>query len=1078
MLTLVLSAAQAEGKSGHLTMLNDFAAGHEVNGPVALQQETITGTVTDANSGQTLPGVNILVKGTTTGTSTDANGAFELTLESLQDTLVVSFIGFQRQEVPINGRNAVDIAMQTQMITGEELVVTALGFTESKDESGIASSSIGSEEINRSGSNDLIGGLSSKAAGLSITKSSGDPGSGSQILIRGAVSLQGNNQPLFIIDGVPVSNSTLGSSGSGVTQQSRINDLNPDDIASVEVLKGPSAASLWGSRAANGAIVIQTKTGSLNNDLEISFNNQLTIDQINQSVNMQRQYGQGEDGQFLWGSRFSWGDKISERSGGEDVLARPDFAYSEITEKNSRQIYDQSERFFETGVGLNNSISLSGGDEKSAFYLSLENLNQKGIALTNSNYKRSSVRTNITHNFTDKFSTKVNVNYVRTNSDRIQKGSNTAGLALGAYRSPPDFDHYPYLIDFIDQNGNIIDNQQRSYRNPDGSSLSSGYDNPLWSINENRSNSNVNRIFGNTEFQYNFNSWLNLIHRLGVDYYTDRRFQILPPGNASVPSGSLEEDTYSEYQINSDLIARANYQLNENFSGSALLGWNLNQRDFDHLFADVTNFILDDAPRNLNNGLDRFPGEFRSIQRTSALYSEIQFDAYEQLFLKVTGRSESASTYGPDTENTYFYPSASLAWQFTELDALADNSFLTFGKLRTSYGQAGVQPSVYNTQTTFTPASFGEGWGPVIDALSYGNGTTRGTQQGNPNLKPEITSEIEVGLDLRFLNDRLSLSATQYFTSTKDAILGLDVAPSTGFATRIANGAEIENYGTEIELSGTWVQSGDFAWSSNINWSTNNSEVTSLLGVENINIGGLGTVTNRAITGEPFGVLFGGQFEQDANGDAVLNSNGFPVFAAEPGIIGNPNPDWKAGIGNTFSYKGASLNVLVDIKQGGDVWNGTRGRMVFFGTHGSQIWETTAQQDLRNYNGTVIPEGTTFRGYVQDFGNGPVAIDQAWFVDGPGSGFNGPTGQFVEDGGYVRLREVSLQYAINSQKFSDITGLRSVELGVVARNLALWTDYSGIDPETNLYGPSNLQGIDYFNNPGTRSFVFTLGINY
>lgn len=1041
-----------------------------------LQQ--VSGTVTDATTGESLPGVNILLKGTNTGTSTNGEGDFELTVESLQDTLVFSYIGYERLEVPINGRTNIDVALNAATSALDEVVVSALGFEENRDESSSSTSNISSENLSRSGENDLLGGLSAQAPGLDITSSAGDPGAASRVVIRGTVSLQGDNQPLFIVDGVPISNSSLGNSNAGVIQQSRINDLNPQDIASVEVLKGPSAASLWGSRAANGAIVIETKNGSYNQDFQVNFSSELSIDKINKSVDMQRKYGQGEGGEYVWGSSSSWGDKISERSGGEDVRARSNYPYSEIIEKNSRETFDQSTRFFETGYGINNSLALSGGGENSAFRLSVGNLNQKGIALDNSNYERTSVKANVQHSFTEEFSADVNVNYTNTNSDRLQKGSNTNSLALGAYRSPPDFDHDPYIVDYVDPNGNIISGMQRSYRNPSGNpNRSAGYENPLWAIYQNNNFSKVNRVFGNTELNYNPNSWLSLTHRLGVDYYDDRRFEILPPGNASVPSGSLEEDNYSEFQINSDLIARASYQLNQNFSGSVLFGWNLNHRDFDHLYVDATNFVLRTAPRNVNNALDAFPGQYRSTQRTSALYSEVKLDAYDQLFLTLTGRSESASTYGPDTDNTYFYPSVGLAWDFTELNTF-DNSLLSFGKLRVSYGQAGVQPGVYNTQTTYSPAAFGDGWGAIIDAISYGRGTTRSSQQGNANLSPEITTEYEFGTDLRFLNDRLRISATQYYTFTKDAILGLDIAPSTGFSSVVSNGAEIENYGTELELGADIIQSGKFQWTTDLNWATNQSEVTDLSGVESVTLGGIGTVTNRAIVGEPLGVLYGSVWERDENGDKVLNSNGYPILSAEPGIIGDPNPDWTAGVSNTFSYGSLSLNVLFDIKHGRDMHNGTRGRMVSFGTHGSQTWETTASQDLINYNGEVIPEGTTFRGYVEDFGAGPVAIDEAWFTDGPGSGFSGPTGQFVEDAGFVRLKHLSVQYTINTSSFQNWSGLSSIVLGITAQNLALWTDYSGIDPETNMQGPTNAQGNDYFNNPNTQSYIFTLSVNY
>lgn len=1068
-------------KSGNLILYNKIVL-PKVQEEV-YQTGTLSGTVIDERTDNPVVGANVYIPELERGTATDAQGRYTIgDIPPGTYEIEVSYIGYSEYttEVEIGDEEDVelDINLESDVTNLDEIRVTALGFEEDRDRSSISSTSISSDAIGASGENDLLGSLSAKSSGLSITSASGDPGAASRTVIRGAVSLQGDNQPLFIVDGVPLSNSTIGNSIAGVNQQSRINDLNPRDIESVEVLKGPSASAQWGSRAANGAIVIQTKRGSFDQDLNVNFTSEVSVDEINKSVDMQTKYGQGTGGEYVWGSSDSWGDKIEDRSGGEDVRARDNYAYSEIIEKNSRETYDQSTRFFDTGYGVENSLRISGGGPSSTFNLSVGNLNQDGIALANSNYNRTTIRSTVEREFHDVFTARVNANYTRTNSDRQQRGSNIGSLALGAYRSPPDFDADPYLVDYVDENGNVIPNVHRSYRNPSGNPDNSpGYDNPLWAINENLNNSKVNRFFGNTELNYDPYSWLTITHRLGLDFSADRRYEHRPPGNASFPSGVLNEQNYSEYQINSDLIARSAFDLNEDLNVSILAGWNLNHREYDELTGEVTDFVIPTGPKNLGNGLDRFPGNYESTQRTSALYSEAQFTAYDQLGFDLSARSESASTYGPDTDNTYLYPSAGLSWEFTELSSL-DNDLLSFGKLRASFGRAGVQPDVYLTQTTFVPATFGDSYGGTINSLEYGRGTTQSSQLGNSQLKPEITSEYEFGTDLRFFDDRVNLSATLYQTYTKDAILGLDIAPTSGFSNIVSNGAEIENDGIELELSGDVIQLDKFQWTANLNWSKNNSEVTDLSGVNSVTLGGIGTITNRAIVGEPFGVLYGSVWERDENGDRVLNSNGFPVQASDDDIIGDPNPDWRAGIYNTFNYGPFSLGILFDVKHGGDISNSTRGRMLAFGTHGSQDWETTADQDVINYNGDTIEEGTTFRGYIEDFGDGPVAVDEAYFTSGPGSGFTGPTEQEIEDGGYVKLRELSARYSINTARFQDWSGLTSIDLGVKARNLLLWTDYSGIDPETNLSGTSNAFGNDYYNNPNTRSWIFSLSVNY
>jgi hypothetical protein len=362
-------------------------------------------------------------------------------------------------------------------------------------------------------------------------------------------------------------------------------------------------------------------------------------------------------------------------------------------------------------------------------------------------------------------------------------------------------------------------------------------------------------------------------------------------------------------------------------------------------------------------------------------------------------------------------------------------------------------------------------------------------------LKPELTSETEFGFDLRLLNDRVTLSATQYFNKTTDALLNLDIAPSSGFSTKTANAAKLENVGTELQVIADWLRIEPFSWTTTINWSTNKNKVTDLSGVESVFLAGFTDPSSRAILNQPVGILYGSRWARKADGSLLLDSRGFPQTDPSPGILGDPNPDWRAGIINTLRYQRLTLNVMFDIKKGGKVWNGTKGALFYFGTHGDQNWWTTISaaqaSTLKNWSGqtpeqvlTATPTtkrytrnadgSVSFRGFVHNYGGGDVIVDESFFRSGPGSGFTGPTEQFIEDGGYVRLREVSLSYMLPLQ----FLGMQSLTVTLTGRNLALWTDYTGVDPETNLTGPSNGQGLDYFNNPSVKTYLISLQVEY
>lgn len=1112
---------------------------------VMAQTRSISGRVTDQKTSEGLPGVTVLVKGTSNGTSTGADGGFTLSVPATGGALSFSSVGFLSQERPLTGAATYNVSLASDVKQLNEVVVTALGLTANRDQMGTAQATVKGTALVRSGETSVITALSGKTPGVLITRTSGDPGASANIQIRGASTITGNLQPLIVVDGIPIFNSSIGDDGilssnggsgsnqvNGVVQASRLNDINPDDIASMEVLKGAAASAVWGTRAANGVIVITTKKGA-NPDgkVSVSYRSSYGLDQINRVPGLQTKFGQGAGGLYSNTSSASWGDRIADRTGGADsyitdptaagyqgFVTFPDgtrryniangTAANPHGGRNSTQTYDEARAPFNTGYTWDNIATVSGGDARSNFYVSLGDTYQKGIAVNHSDNERTSARINVDRQLTDKFRVSVNSSYVRTRSNRAQQGSNVSGIYLGGLRTSPDFDNSQYIGDYTDPAGNIFLDRQVSYRNKLGRAVvspanpngitSAGYDNPLWTLDRVQNQSRVNRFLGALEMTYDVTPWLNILNRTGVDTYTDNRNAYFPVGSSAISTGSLTEEMIQETQVNNDLIGRAHTKFGENVTLTGLVGYNLNARRSTQIGATATGFINPFSPPQLSNtpATNRSPYNLLVEQRTAAVYGQVDLGLFNQLFLTGTVRGEQASTFGPLANSTFIYPAGSLAWQFTKLGVLAENSVLSFGKLRASFGIVGVQPTPYLTRTYYTAASNGvlvDGWGSSVDAANYGGGFVRSTSKGNPFIRPERKAEFEGGLDLRFLQNRIGMTVTGYSNNTTDAILPVPVPASTGFLNTTANAATITNKGLEISLDGDVVKTGDFSWNIAPNFSLNRNKVTELAGAASINLTGFNSVSSRAVKGYPLGALWGTAFDKNENGSYNTDANGFPKLAdnGTARVIGDPNPQWRGGINNSFRYKNLSLNVLIDHVHGTDVWNGTKGALYYFGTSsdlGEETTVTAAQAaTLKLYNGATLASAhkanadgsVTFRGKVQDFGSGNVALDEQWYRNGLGNGFSGgPGAPFIEHVYYTRLREVTLNYSLNQPWMRSATKLNSIDLAVTGRNLYLWTNYTGVDPETNLTGVSNGRGIDYFNNPSTRSIIFSIKFTY
>jgi len=1107
-----------------------------IPGLAMAQQGTVTGTVVDGQTGESLPGASVQIPDEGSGTATNADGEFSFRVAEGEYQLQVSFVGYQQatRTIDVTSGATTQVRIQLQPTQQElgEVVVTALGQEQSRDQLGAGQSSIEGAAVEESGENQVIQSLSGKAAGLNITNTGGDPGAGANIVIRGRTTIQGDNQPLIVVDGTPVSNETFGEGVAGVTQQSRLNDLNPNDIESVEVLKGAAAAGLWGARAQNGVIVIETKSGGFNAETNVSFETRLTTETQSRSVDLQESYGRGIFGlfQFTPTAGLSWGDRIADREGGEDEFVDEDLvAVGEQTGreyrrviggtpgdphggKNSRETFDNSENLFDPGLRTQNSLSISGGGEQTRYFLSGSHTYNDGILPGNSNYERTTARVKADRQVTENFSVSGNANFVRTASDRVQDGSNISGLLLSGYRTPADFDNTDYTVDvYPDGRGEgnpVLEDRHRAYRSVGIGSTGPVYDNPLWTANRITNTSLVNRTQGNVEANYEPMNWLNFTGRVGLDTYTDRRRSYFPVYNATTASGTTTEEQISETRINVDVQGTASRSLTDGISGELTLGGQFNHREFDDLGGSLNNFSNPEEFRSLSNAVSEDVSAFvgNETERVVGGFTELSLDLYDQVFTTLRGRVDQSSTFGPEASDTYFSPSVQLNWHVHKT-LLPEVDVLSFLALRGSVGKVGRSPEPYQAFTVFESEEFFDGFtGNTLSPQGFNGGFERDTNLGAPGVEAEQTLEYEGGIDLRFFDDDVSLSGTYYWKETDGAIFELDTAPSSGFTSRTSNAAVITNEGVELDLTVQWPEVGDFSWTTSARWWTNENIVQDLSGVQEYALGGFTSATSSLIEGEEYGVIFGNRWARESFQDPgpnetvgdnglILDDNGFPQQADTQGKIGNPNPDWRANIQNTLSYGDLSLRFLFDFKIGGDVWNGTKGALKFFGRLEEQAQTTTVSQEraqnLVTFGGNTIAalepargdiqqndDGSyTFRGEVRDFGGGDVAIWQDYYYSGPGSGFTGPAEPNMDEGDYVKLRELSLSYTLDGG-FLEGTRLESIDLSATGRNLLFWSPYDGVDPEINLLGPSNASGLDYFNNPSTRTFQFSARVNF
>ena len=1038
---------------------------------------TISGRVTSAESGSPLAGASVYLLSSAIGTVTDADGGYTFTVPGARvtggtDSLVARRIGFQQMSRVVTlqpgARITQDFALRTNPLLLGEVVVTGAGTATTRERLGNVINSVDSAAITRTVEPNIVQALAGKAPNVEVTEQSGEPGSSSFIRIRGAKTIEGSGEPLIVIDGVPLDNSTIatGSFLASTVAPNRAADIDPSDVASVDILKGAAASAIYGARAANGVVLITTKSGQ-SGAPRVTFNVTASTQNVNRDVPLQTTFGQGDGGEGV--TCAAPGCSLSPNSYGPRLNGAP--------------TYNHFDEMFGTGTLMDYNLSMSGGTERTLFYLSAGYTDHAGVIVgPNNEYQRTTARLKASHFLSDAFQIGGNIAYVDTRGDFTQKGSNVSGLMLGALRSPPDFDNRQYLA----ENG-----LHRSYRYPQPTvaAIGRGYDNPFWVVNEHVNEQNVNRAYGNVEANYTPKDWLSFRYILGGDFYTDRRLEGLPISSSDRPTGRVISADFTQYTLDHNLTGTGRWTFTDNLSGSLTLGQNLNSRRFRQLYATGFDLVAQ-QPYQLDNTVTRDPDEFTSLVHVESYFGQAELAWNDQLFATLAARNDGFSTFG-QSEQRHWFPKASLAWEFSQLFNEQRSGLFSYGKLRAAYGQTGRPPEAYTTIQAFSGANLLDGgWGPILSPTYAGRGgLTTSDVLAQEDIGPERTNEFEVGADLAFFDSKLDMGLTYYDARSEDVIFQAPLSPSSGFSQQARNAATISNKGFEAQLNYRPITSSSMIWEIGATYGRNNNKVLDLQGAEFVDMpGAFAGAPGAAVVGSRVGVLRGNDFARCGRGLTVdgvdidaacgsaqagamyIDETGFPILDPTIRVIMDPHPDWMGSLRTRLNLGGKwEFTALLDTRQGQEIWNGTRGALYQFGTH-----KDTEIRDTER----VFGQGGFHEGAVAGPGaNTPVMIDQGWF-QGLGSGFGPVASQFIEDGSFSKLREVTVAYNFTGEWLANVLNMRNLEVRLAGRNLFTWTNYSGIDPETNLGGAEvNLQGVDYFNNPSTRTFVLMLGLS-
>ena len=1060
----------------------------------AAQVTTVRGIVTTEEDGEPVIGASVIVKGTSLGTVTDVNGRFELSgFPPSATRLLISYISLMAKEVAIAPQVSVTLKSDTHLL--DEVVVTALGISREKKALGYTAQEVKQDALVQGKDNNLLNSLSGKIAGVRITNTQGDVGS-SRIVIRGETSIAGENQPLFIVDGIPVDNSQLNARSSGRDFKNAIADLNPEDIKTLTVLKGPNAAALYGARAAHGAIVITTKGGDKRQKgIGITLHSSTQVSFVATLPEFQNLFGQGAGGRFSYvdgkgagvndGVDESWGPRL-------DIgLLIPQFdspldadgnrvATPWVSHPNNVRDY------FRMGISTNNGISVARGDDKYQFRVGYNYEKQISI-VPDAGTNKTNISLNTDYHLAKWIVVGATANYIVYTAPSLPGSATPSGSNVRSNSPMLQFLWFGRQVDTNSLKADYTRNWNSSY-----------YDNPFWSASYNTQSQERHRLIGDLHAEFRLTDGLNVRFRTSTDWYNDRRKSKVKWGSAGAgsPYGSYAEDAYTVKENNTEVLATYIKQLNKNWGIDALLGFNVRNKQYENNYQAAPRLAVADL-YTLTNSRDPLTSsnDFYRL-RQYGLYGSIQLDYRRWAFLNITGRNDWSSTL-PVDNNSYFYPSVTASVLLSEAFGWRSKA-VNYLKIRGGWSQVGADANPYQLATVFTSETAFNG-NPLQSSSTIGM---------NPNLKPEKTSSIEAGFEAAFWDNRLYLDFTYYKTDSRNQILKLATTAASGYTSQVRNAGHIRNRGYEIQLGAVPIQtSKGFRWNLDLNYGANSSKV--------VKLDDEGLITSYqlyssgiqilASVGEAYGTLFGTSYVRDANGNVVVDANGLPKISTTNKTLGKFTPDWTGGISNTFSYRSLSLSFLIDASVGGSIFSNTNKTGKYTGVlantlsgrdaeHGGLWYYTDAMgnnvrlsespsysvssdglyyaqvngQSTRVYQDGIMVEGVTESGSK----NEEVVSAEKYYHR-----IYSIAEANVYDASYVKLREVALSYRL-PRLWTQKLHLQEASVTLTGRNL--WTIYKSvpnIDPESALT-TGNAQGVEAYSLPTTRSFGVNLSVKF
>ncbi len=1030
--------------------------------PVAVTEEiitadiTVSGKVTDEGNGG-LPGASIVIKGQGTGTTTDLDGNFSLSVPE-DATLVISYVGYTTIEIPVQNRTQISVQLEPDSQQLNEIVVTAFGIEKEKKALGYSAQEVNGDELVEAREVNVANSLKGKVAGVFVNSSSAGPGGSSFVQIRGSSSLGGNNQPLYVVDGIPISNDNLAQTNifAGRDFGDGIKDINPDDIETISVLKGPNAAALYGSRGANGVILITTKKSS-KKGIGVSFNSNATFETINVIPKFQTSYGptyDDNDANFgtinIDGTDYDMVPGWALDNWGPKYDGRP-IVYQRLSDMGPVPFENQNNDmtdFYRTGSTFTNTISVDGGNESVNYRVSVSNMENKGI-IPNAEFKRRTVTARFGANVTERLFVEAKANFVNSiGENRPIVGVSSGRNIAGSINLIPQHINYEWLKDYKNDDGS-----HRNWR--------SSPTNPFWIMNEFSSYDNRDRLIGLVSAKYNLTDWLTIQGRVGNDAYTEsqrQQYNAGTPGGA-YRNGRVDFAQYRVNELNTDVLVTASGDLSSDLTGSISFGANRFTRRWEKNSTVARNMNIPDLYIIENADLV-IPTYTITEKEIQSVFLTGQLAYKNVLFLDASARNDWSSTLGMGNYS-FLYPSVSLSFAFTDALAL-DSRVLTFGKLRASFAQAGNDADPYQTAGGYSVSSVtfqGQRFASI-------NGTVPPT-----DLKNELSSSIELGTDIRLFGNRVSLDFTYYDSKSTNQILPVNLSTSTGYDALYLNAAEVSNKGVEIFLSGTPIKiPQSLQWTIDVNFAKNHSEVVELVdGVEQLNFISTGNASIVARPGLPYGTIWGYKYKRSPDGQLVVHESGnYYVREDELSSLGDIQPDWLAGVTNTISFKGFSLGALIDIRMGGELYSWSRYDQ---NAKGTGVW--TNDRENLVVEGVIENEDGSYTPSSQTVWSQHYWAQRSWGNIGE---------EFVIDATYVSLRQATFGYSFSKSLLAN-TPFNSAKLSVVGRNLLyLYRDAKfeemGIAPETAFAPTAAAQGYESFSMPTTRSIGFNLSVTF